>query len=680
MKKHICSFLGLCLLAMSACSAKAPTESGSTATQINGSIKTQMVTIEKTLVMGVDLSPLLAIKSHEEEADRSWKTSDETIIWLKGDSVFCDNAQVIFIGGQVLIRQAGVYRLVGLLTAGGVIVDAGKEAVVQLIFDNVSVTNPDGPAFYIKSAKKAIIHVPHMSANLLKDSSTYSFLTAEEDEPNAALFSKADLSIYGTGELRVEGNYNDAIASKDSLLIRDLVLSIHAVDDGLRGKDALWVYGSWVNVEAGGDAFKSDLEKDGSYGLIHLEESTLTLTSGGDGLDAKGLVEVVSGSLTVTSAGGATARINDELSAKGIKGGQGVVLRAGTFVLDCADDAIHSNGSIQILGGDYRIATGDDAVHADLTLDVKDGTLDISSCVEGLEASVITIDGGELRIVSSDDGVNVAGVNGSATGGTMAPGGQVADGSTIPEKQMGMPPAMPSDGRGMGTPPADEQPPMGTENMPPPDAEHMQPPGNGTFAHPGGGGMPVDADAESLLLTINGGFISIVAGGDGVDSNGSFVLNGGTLLVSCPSMAHGDSAIDAALGYAINGGLLVAAGSAVMQELPLDSSNQTSLMLYFEQAQESGTIFHLEDARGNVVLSVAPEKDYTTLLISSPLLKSGDKYTASLGGQASGSARYGLFSKGNYTGGERLAEITLSAKVNIFGTASTGFHNPGRRP
>jgi hypothetical protein len=59
------------------------------------------------------------------------------------------------------------------------------------------------------------------------------------DEPNAAIFSKSDLTIFGAGSLNVDGNYNDGIASKDGLIIKSGTISVTSVDDGIRGKDYL---------------------------------------------------------------------------------------------------------------------------------------------------------------------------------------------------------------------------------------------------------------------------------------------------------------------------------------------------------------------------------------------------------------------------------------------------------
>lgn len=69
--------------------------------------------------------------------------------------------------------------------------------------------------------------------------------------------------------------------------------------------------------------------------------------------------------------------------------------------------------------------------------------------------------------------------------------------------------------------------------------DNKQMPGNA----PGSiGGFDMDAD-ESCVLTINGGTVTINADGDGIDSNGYFYINGGTVYVEGPE-SNGNSALD----------------------------------------------------------------------------------------------------------------------------------------
>jgi hypothetical protein len=94
-----------------------------------------------------------------------------------------------------------------------------------------------------------------------------------------------------------------------------------------------------------------------------------------------------------------------------------VNINAGNFTISSADDAIHSNEGIVINEGIFDISSGDDGLHADATLEIYGGDISITKSYEGIESAVITIGDGNIYIVSSDDGVNVAGGNdGSSTG------------------------------------------------------------------------------------------------------------------------------------------------------------------------------------------------------------------------------------------------------------------------
>lgn len=107
-----------------------------------------------------------------------------------------------------------------------------------------------------------------------------------------------------------------------------------------------------------------------------------------------------------------------DFSTKGIKADNEIVISAGTITIESYDDSIHANndnelengetptGNITITGGTINLRSNDDGIHADGVLLIDDGVINITKSYEGLEGEYVYINGGEISVVSSDDGVN----------------------------------------------------------------------------------------------------------------------------------------------------------------------------------------------------------------------------------------------------------------------------------
>jgi len=363
--------------------------------------------------------------TEESESDYLWEESDEVMIALTGDSADCDDDRVDIDDNQIKIEGAGTYRVSGEL-AGQFKVDLDEEdseqGLVRLILDNVAITNEESSALYIDDAERVIIILAENSANTLSDSTEYVFEEGE-DEPNATLFSKANLVIYGEGNgvLEVNANYADGIVSKDGLLIRNANLNVTSADDAIRGKNYLKVYDSEITTQSGGDSLVSN---DEEVGYIVIENSQLDLTAvAGDAIVAAISVEITGGNYNLTTDGGSAGSAQEDNSMKGIKAGESIVIGSGDFVFSTSDDALHTNGDLVINGGSFNIASGDDGLHADSSITINGCKINITKSYEGIESSVITINDGEIHIVASDDGVNVAGGNDSSAMGRPGAGG-----------------------------------------------------------------------------------------------------------------------------------------------------------------------------------------------------------------------------------------------------------------
>jgi len=556
-------------------------------------------------------------EDHDDAADDIRDSAQGTRITLNGSSITVDGEGATVDGSTATITSAGTYSLSGSLADGQIIVDTDDQGVVRLVLDGVDIHSSTSAPINVTNADQVVIVLSDNAENHVSDAESYALEDPDDDEPNAAIFSKDDLAIYGNGSLTVDANYNDGIASKDGLVIAGGTITVTSVDDGIRGKDYLIVEDGHITVHAQGDGLKADNDQDATKGYILIEGGVIDITAGGDAIQGQTDVMIADGEFTLTSGGGSSSRIGDDTSAKGIKAGVNVNIDGGTFTIDCADDAIHSNAHIVINGGAFVLASGDDGMHADATLTINGGDFDITDSYEGIESAVITINGGEIHITSWDDGINVsAGNDGSGTmlgpgaGGAMGPGGRP--------------------GRGGG-------------------------PGQDWFAQSG-----------DYYLYVNGGYVVIDAAGDGLDVNGSVEMTNGVVIVNGPTMQM-NGALDH-ISFKITGGFLVAVGSSGMAEAPSESSTQYSLLLNLNGTLQAGVLFHIQSSEGREIVTFSPAKEYQSIAFSSPELSNGATYDVFYGGSSTGTVNDGLYQGGTYTAGTNLGSFTVSGMVTRLGS------------
>ncbi|MEV0902327.1 carbohydrate-binding domain-containing protein [Actinoplanes sp. NPDC049802] len=491
--------------------------------------------------------------------------------------------------------------------AGQIVVNA-PDATVTLILDGAEITSSETAAIAATEAKELVVQLAGGSTNTLADASSY----AEDADVNAALFSAGHLTITGAGKLTVTGNGNDGIASKDGLLVDSGTITVTAQDDGLRGKDYVVIDDGTITVTAGGDGVKSDNEEDASTGYVAIAGGTVKLTSKGDGVDAVTDVVVTGGTVTVAAGGGHGVEPSGDDSAKGLKAGVILVLEGGTVTVDSSDDAVHSDGAVHFTGAGVTAASGDDGVHAEGQQIIDGGSLNVIAAVEGLEAADFVLNKGTVHVVSSDDGINGAGGTSAAETATDQGGGF---------------------------------------------------PGGG----PGGGGDTVGA----FSVTVTGGTLVIYSDGDGLDSNGTASITGGTVVVNGPE-GDGNGAVDVNGSFTISGGTLLAAGSAGMVVAPGTDSKQGWLSATLDSAVAAGATVQIVDGDGEVVATYVTTKSTQNIVFSSSAITSGQKYTVHTGGEATGTTVGGLYESGKLGPATEIATVTA-------GEAPAGGHG-GRQP
>lgn len=358
------------------------------------------------------------VTDHEDVRDYTWDSTTAIPVTLNGTSIAASTSQSVTINGTTAtITRAGTYLLRGSLTDGQIVVNTSDTGAVRLVLAGTSITRSADAAINFAKAQRAVVILAANTTNTLTDGATY----PTSADQNAALFAKGAMSIGGDGALTVNGRYRHAITSKDGLVIRNGRITATAVEDGIRGKTYLVVRGGTFSVTAGSDAFKGDKESTANAGYVWLAGGTGTLTAGNDGVQAETDLLTTGGAFTIKTRSGSAVVAPDSISAKALKAGRALVVDGGTFEIDAADDALHSNARVVVNGGTVTAATADDGVHADSALTINGGSISITKSYEGLESGFgdLTINGGRIRVVTSDDGVNLSG-NGDARPGTAA--------------------------------------------------------------------------------------------------------------------------------------------------------------------------------------------------------------------------------------------------------------------
>jgi len=390
--------LSILLTLLAACSGTA-VQTSSTTTSTSSSV------VEAVAATAVPVT----ISYDSEDLETAVDSTAATSISLAGDTISVAGDGAVVNGSSVTITAAGTYTLSGTLNNGQIFVETDDEDPVVLILNGINITNTTSAPIYVSNADKVVITLAEGTENVVTDGDSYLFAgaaatDAASAEPNATIFSKADLTINGSGSLTVNANYNNGIVSKDDLKIVSGAITVTAVNDGIKGRDSIAVKDGTITINAGGDGLQANNDEDAEQGYIVIEGGTITINAELDGIQAETSLQISGGEINITTN-----------SEKGLKATVDVTVTGGTIAINSADDALHSNGTMTISGGTFTLASSDDGMHADGTLTINDGTIVVQSSYEGLEATDVIVNGGTIDIVSSDDGLNGAGGSDTTT-------------------------------------------------------------------------------------------------------------------------------------------------------------------------------------------------------------------------------------------------------------------------
>lgn len=553
----------------------------------------------------------------ERDCKADYDEASAIKIKLNGTSASASDSSVKISGTTVTITEDATHIISGTLNDGMIIVDAPDTAKLQLVLNGAYITSSTSAPLYIKEADKVFVTL--VGENTL--TSGDAFTAIDDNNIDAAVFSKQDLTFNGEGSLTVSSPAGHGITGKDDLVFTGGSYTITSASHGIQANDSVRIKNATISADAGKDGIHAENTDDAAKGFVYISSGNVKIESEGDGISSGSYTQIADGTVEILAGGGyengskessgsfgqfgggggmhggdlngggnkpggrsaegmlmtytATTTDDDSSSSmKGIKSGNSMLISGGTFTIDSADDAIHSNISATINGGTFEIASGDDAIHAEETLTVTNGKFNITSCYEGLEALHVAVSGGDIKLTATDDGLNAAGgTDSSGTGGR-----------------------------------------------------------DGMFGWGGGKGGPGGMSADSNgSIVISGGTLYINSSGDGIDANGTLEISGGHTTVVGPT--QGDTAtLDYDTSGIITGGTFIGTGASNMAQS--FSSSEQGVIAVSVGNQSAGTKIILKDNNGKELISYAPELPYQIVILSTPEMKSGETYTITVGTQS----------------------------------------------
>ncbi len=402
---------------------------------------------------------------------------------------------------------------------------------------------------------------------------------------NNGLACDNDLTIKG-GKINIDSDGDGVKAEPDDddtvsegyICITGGTLDITAAEDGIQNSGKLVVTGGKLTIESGEDAIHTGT-------LISISGGTFDIDSTYDAIQSEGDLKISGGTFDITtfkgykynsslgdnSAKGLKTSSNDDSSTDTSEATNTLTVTGGTFSLNTADDAVHSDAYVEITGGSFTIYTGDDGVHADTTLALgvegsleSEPDIDIKYCYEGLEAGTVNIYSGTYSVIGSDDGINAAGGSSDGTDG------------------------------GMG-------------------GDNFNPGGGG----PGGGwgGNSGTTSTGNYSLNIYGGNIYVNVEGDGLDSNGNINLYGGYTVVFGMKSGGDNEPIDCDGSVYIKGATIFAAGGVGMGQIRPASGSQ--YYVASTSSISSGKTVNIKN-NGTTVYNIKAVKNLSYVFFSSP--------------------------------------------------------------
>ena len=431
MIKSATSITLLAALALTGCSATSASNASASSAISTSASSTSGTTskVADSFSTDVKSGAKLAEDTHYSAKDLTWDSSSEVTIDLSNPTA---TDGVTVSDGVITITKAGNYKLTGTYE-GQIKVEAADSDMVRLILNNATITNSTGAAINVVEADEVVIYTASGTTNTVSDGSSYS--DTASGSPDAAIYSKSDLTLAGEGTLKVEGKYEEGIHTSDGLVIASGTLEVNAANTGIKGKDYVDILDGTITVTATKDGIKATNDTDGNRGWVRLSGGTVNISAGDDGFKAERVLEISGGTLNITQA-------NEGIEAQYIN------ILDGTVNVTSSDDGINAsystttttdsttatstNQSAQNRQNSAPQVPSGSAGQASAGGQAPSGTMGQPQAGGGtfeVVDATINISGGTVTVNANGDGIDS---NGTATlsGGTLVVNGPFTGGNT----------------------------------------------------------------------------------------------------------------------------------------------------------------------------------------------------------------------------------------------------------
>lgn len=582
----------------------------------------------------------------DNDKEVGYDEENSTKIELNKNTATSNSDDVSIDGTTVTIKNEGTYIVSGDLENGKIIVDSEKTDKLQIVLNGANISCKGSAPIYVKQADKVFLTLANETTNTLTSIGEYE---TSEDNVDAAIFSKDDLTLNGTGILTVKSESGHGIVSKDDLVVTSGTYSINAASHGLSANDSIRIADGKFNITSGKDGLHSENTDDTKLGYIYVADGEFNITAGYDALDASSAIQSDGGTFDVTTGEGSAkaaskrggapegekpsgerpkmpSRDGEKPTGNPPSGSENEEPPVKPDVESSQQNSTSESGNttnentsnksentnttentsteestnsmkglkaetnLVLNGGTYNIDSCDDSIHSNKDITITDGTYSIKSGDDAIHAEETTkITNGNINVTKSYEGIE--GLDIELKGGKI----------TVVADDDGINAAGGNDDSGTVEP---------FENK---------------------GGMN---EATNGSITISGGTIDINASGDGIDANGNLTVTGGTTYVS-GSENGGNSALDYSGDAKITGGTFVAVGMSEMSQNFGDESTQGVIMINKDDTQEKDTKIILKDSSGEELVSYTSKKSFNSVLVSCKGIEKDGSYTLSIGDEDS---------------------------------------------